>query len=106
MVKNSDQIISIIHRFLQNLKNQKISIEKAYLYGSYAKGNATEHSDIDIALISNDFVGDRFDDRLKMTSSIIKTDSRLEPLPYRPEDFQMNDPLVVEILSTGIELKV
>jgi uncharacterized protein len=106
MVENIDQIKSVIVRFLENLKNQKIFIEKAYLYGSYAKGNATEHSDIDIALISKDFIGDRFDDRLTIAPAIIRTDSRLEPLPYRPEDFKTNDPLVVEILSTGIELKV
>jgi len=35
----------------------------------------------------------------------IKIDRRLEPIPYLPENFKENDPLVIEILKNGIEIK-
>jgi hypothetical protein len=31
-------------------------------------------------------------------------DKRIDPLPYRPEDFNESDPLVSAILKTGIQI--
>ncbi|HAA65156.1 MAG TPA: nucleotidyltransferase domain-containing protein [Thermoanaerobacter sp.] len=40
-----------IAREYAGLVKKEMNIEKAYLYGSYAKGNYTSESDIDIAVI-------------------------------------------------------
>jgi predicted nucleotidyltransferase len=40
------------------LKEMGYSIHTAILFGSFAKGTATEHSDIDLAFISKDFGND------------------------------------------------
>ena len=46
-----EQLKKIINNYIAKLKG-KISIEKAILYGSYARGTANENSDIDLLIIS------------------------------------------------------
>lgn len=48
MVYTRDRVNELINKFLQTIKLRH-SIEKAYLFGSHAKGNADNYSDIDIA---------------------------------------------------------
>ncbi len=76
-------------------------VEDILLFGSYAKGNAKNESDIDIAVIFNDF--DNLSDtqvRLMMLTRHI--DSRIEPHPIRQRDFNPSNPLAAEILNHGI----
>lgn len=77
-----------------------------YLYGSYAKGNPHEWSDIDIAIISPDFPEDNFDETVRLSIIASKIDSRIELKLYRPEDFVDEDPLVWEIKKSGIPLEI
>lgn len=104
MPESRDQINNIIRQYMALIKKNNIMIEKAFLFGSYANGNPTDWSDIDVAIISTDFSGDRFTDRRKVVPLRREIDRRLEPIPYRPEDFKENDPLVVEILRNGIQI--
>ncbi|MCD6298914.1 MAG: nucleotidyltransferase domain-containing protein [Deltaproteobacteria bacterium] len=75
------------------------------IFGSYAKGSPKEESDIDIAIISGAFTGDRFEDRRRIVPLRRKIDSRLEPIPFRPEDFYKGGNLVDEIKRTGKVIK-
>ncbi len=104
MAENIDQIKSIIKQYIKIIKQHKIEINKIFLFGSYARGTATEDSDIDIAIISNDFEGDRFSDRRKIVPLRRNIDRRLEPIPFRTEDFTKSDPLALEIMTNGIEI--
>jgi predicted nucleotidyltransferase len=65
-----DQIPSkvtfIIKRFIDELEKNNIPIKEAILFGSYAKGNYHDWSDIDLALVSDAFEGERFRDRNKI----------------------------------------
>lgn len=91
-------------KYIDEIKKHNIHILKAYIYGSYAKGIEREDSDIDIALISSDFSGNRFLDSIKIIPMRRNIDSRIEPVTYKPEDFDESDPLVAEILDSGIEI--
>ena len=104
MAENIDQIKSILKQYIKIIKQHKIEIEKIYLFGSYARGTATDESDIDIAIISNDFEGDRFLDRRKIVPLRRNIDRRIEPIPFRTEDFTKSDPLALEIMTNGIEI--
>jgi len=98
----TDKIIEVVKRYLQELKRNHIPIQQVILFGSYAKGNAVEESDIDVAIISATFTGDRFEDRRKIVPLRRKIDNRIEPLPFRPDDFLEGGILVDEIKRTGI----
>lgn len=74
------------------------------MFGSYAQGTYSSWSDIDLAIVSSDFEGDRFKDRDKIRRMKLKISSDLEPIPYPPDDFTADDPFVKQILATGISV--
>ena len=95
-------IIGIISKYIEELEKNGIPISEAILFGSHAKGKAKPESDIDIALISVAFTGDRFEDRRRIVPFRRRIDNRIEPIPFRPEDFENGGIMVEEIKKTGI----
>jgi predicted nucleotidyltransferase len=80
-------------------------IDRAYLFGSYAKGTARELSDVDIAF----FFHGLSDDEIFQLQTHLFTLSRnfnawFEPLAFSISDLDTDNPFVNEILRTGIEL--
>jgi predicted nucleotidyltransferase len=101
MVKVDALILELAQEFLARIREQGIKIESAYLFGSYAKGTEHEWSDIDIAVISPDFSDRRFREGVRLMKLSCDIDTRIEPMPFRPERFTDNDPLASEIKKTG-----
>jgi hypothetical protein len=91
-----------VKRYIAELEKNKIPIKKAIIFGSYARGKAKTESDIDVALVSEVFSGDRFEDRRKIIPLRREIDNRIEPIPFRPEDFENGGILVEEIRKTGV----
>ena len=102
MAGKTDKTIKSIKKYILELERNKIPIKKAILFGSYAKGLAKPESDIDVALISDVFSGDRFKDRRRIIPLRRKIDSRIEPLPFTSEDFDNGGMLAEEIKKNGI----
>jgi predicted nucleotidyltransferase len=101
----NQEILSIAKRYVKELDKNSIPILKAFLFGSYANGKYEEWSDIDIALVSDKFIGDQFYDRRKIADVTLKLDVRIEPHTYKTEDFNEDEDLFVkEILKTGIKI--
>lgn len=96
------RIREIIKRYLIELEKHHFPVKRAVIFGSYAEGRADQWSDIDIALVSDVFEGDRFNDRNKIRRITLSVSSDLSPLPFRPEDFVPDNPLVQEILKKGV----
>jgi uncharacterized protein len=94
----------IISQYLALLKAHGFHIQDAILFGSYASGCANEWSDIDLALVSQEFEGIRFIDKNKIRKITISVSTDLEVLPFNPKDFTPNNPLVKEILATGVRV--
>jgi len=104
MVQLPTKVKNTLDRYLLALKQSNIPIQKAILFGSYARGNSHEWSDIDVALVSDAFVGNRMDDKDKIRSITLSISSELEVIPFAPQDFTPQNPFVKEILRTGIQL--
>lgn len=104
MVQLPVKVKKIIDNYLNELARCNIPIKEAVLFGSFAKGNSQEFSDIDIALVSDVFVGNRIDDKDKIRRITLSVSSAIEVIPFAPQDFDFNNPLAKEILSTGIKL--
>jgi hypothetical protein len=96
-----DSVIKIVKMYIEELEKNGIKISEAVIFGSRTKGVVHDDSDIDIALISDAFTGDRFEDRRRIVPLRRRIDSRIEPIPFRPEDFNDGGMLVEEIKSTG-----
>ncbi len=105
MVKIPDKVKGIIDKYLEALKDNNIPVNQAILFGSYAKGNNGDWSDIDLALVSEVIEGVRIKDRGKIRLITLNVSSDIEVLPYSPKDFNTDDPFVKEIMETGIKIK-
>ena len=90
-------------KYIQFLRNQNPGMIKAYLFGSFAKGNAGRDSDIDIAIVFDDF-SDSFDMQVELMKLRRKFDIRIEPHPFRKHDFNVSNPIASDILATGVEI--
>jgi predicted nucleotidyltransferase len=104
MVKLPVKVKKTIDDYLQALDQGNIPIKEAILFGSYARGTNKEWSDIDIALVSEVFVGNRMEDKDKIRKITLSVSSEIEVIPFSPEDFDLQNPLAKEILETGIRL--
>jgi uncharacterized protein len=104
MAQIDNAVLDKLQTFIVRLKNSGISVESAYLFGSYATNHAGKWSDIDVAIVSPDFSADRLDERIRLMKLSSEIDSRIEPVPFNSYDFNDNDPLVGEIKKHGIPL--
>lgn len=105
MVQIPAEVKHIIDSYLHELNRHNIPIREAVLFGSYAKGNHHQWSDIDIALVSDIFTGDRMDDKDKIRKITLSVSSQIEVLPFPVWDFNLQNPLAKEILTTGMKLQ-
>src|SRR4030042_6050306 len=96
VVNKKDLTIEIVTRYIEELEKNKIHIIEAFIFGSHAKGKTRPESDIDVALISDAFTGDRFEDRRKILPFRRKINNRIEPIPLNPEDFNNGGTLADE----------
>ena len=62
MYQIPENINAIVKEFVTEAKQDNVHISKAILFGSYAKGMNKEYRDIDLAVVSDDFVGIRIID--------------------------------------------
>ncbi|MEO0539160.1 MAG: nucleotidyltransferase domain-containing protein [Cyanobacteria bacterium P01_A01_bin.123] len=105
MVDEKD--IELVHAQL-NLYVEKLShsiqVTAAYLFGSYARGNATQDSDIDILVLSPDFSDDPTNNLMLLMKARRGIDLRIEPHPIRPKDFNNTHPFIKEIMPDLIPI--
>jgi|DEB19_MinimDraft_2_1074335.scaffolds.fasta_scaffold182296_2 predicted nucleotidyltransferase len=98
-------IIKKVQHFTSQIINAGIPIDRVILFGSYAKNNAHNNSDIDVALISNVFSGFGFEDRKKFSKINIKKEFiDIETKTFSSDYFENGDPFTEEILTSGIEI--
>ncbi len=98
--------IEIVRQYVSNLNKGGISIAKAYLFGSYARNEANEKSDIDVLLVSTVF--DTDDDVVlsKPWSPRFRKNFLIEPVAIGLERFQTdNESIILEIVrKEGLEI--
>lgn len=99
------KVKAYINDYIAVLQNEGLSIEKVFLFGSYAKGHSHKWSDIDVCVISSRF-GKRCDPYEYLWTKRSDDDVRrgIAPVGFNPKDFVDEDPLAWEIKRTGIEI--
>ncbi len=65
MVKTKREIEEVIKKYKEELIKLGINPQRVVLYGSYARGNPREDSDIDLVVISDDFKNMNIRERLE-----------------------------------------
>jgi predicted nucleotidyltransferase len=98
-------VINYAMMYVENLRREKLPIEKVFLFGSHVKGRARRWSDVDVCIISSKFRG-RSDaiDFLWTRRNDDDIEHGIEPVGFHPKDFIDEDPLAWEIKTTGIQI--
>ncbi|MEI6048888.1 MAG: nucleotidyltransferase domain-containing protein [Bacteroidota bacterium] len=96
--------LSIAKRYAYVVK-VNFNYVRLILFGSYAKGNFNDDSDIDIAVVFKDY-GNLIDMQLELMRLRRKIDSRIEPHPFRECEFELSNPIVNEIIKYGQDIEI
>jgi len=97
--------IKTVKNYAKEITQAGIDLRKVILFGSFAKGTQHEWSDIDVALVADDFTGVGFLDTPRFSRiNIRKPYTKIETITYPTDYFQESDPFIEEIKNTGIEI--
>ena len=97
--------IKKVRNYANEINKAGVNLRKVIMFGSFAKGTQHEGSDIDVALVADNFSGVGFLDRQYFSGiGIKKPYIRIEPITYPTDYFVESDPFIEEIKKTGIEI--
>ena len=95
--------IEIVGDYAREIEAQGVHLNMVIMYGSFAKGTQHEWSDIDVALVADEFIGVPFiDHQLFPYIGIKKPYIRIEAMTYPTDYFRESDPFIEEIKKEGI----
>lgn len=80
--------MDIARAFQKAVLAQGYPIQRMVMYGSVARGDATEDSDLDIAIICEPFAETRHEENMVFRRIRRNIDSRIEPFTLHPDDFK------------------
>ena len=104
MAANHEAVRQEAKRYADEVR-QELPVDKAILFGSYAKGTADALSDVDIAFFIHDFQGKtRFEIGMELLRLTHHYKAYFEPLVFPSSEIARGNPFVNEILLTGQEI--
>jgi predicted nucleotidyltransferase len=94
--------IEIVSRFQRSIEARGITLQKIILYGSFAAGTNTAASDIDLVVISKDFAGKSYWERIDiLTDAIYEVFEPVEAIAMTPEEWESGDSFITDFASNG-----
>ena len=96
---DKSEVISIVSKY-KVLVSKHFDIENLILFGSYAKGNQKEDSDIDVAIVVNSIKQDFFSYAPLLWKLRREIDDRIEPILIEKNNDESG--FLKEILKTGL----
>lgn len=103
MPLSEDQVAEIVRGFIEELRRE-IPVKEFLLFGSYARGDPKDYSDIDLAVISDWFEGRPKIQNMQYLSRIAAAyNSLIEALPFTEEEYRNLDKrsFLASIVKTG-----
>jgi len=100
-----ENLTGALTAFLTLLKKEEPRFHSAYLFGSFARGNQHQDSDVDVAVVMDGLSDEeRFQKQVQLISTASLFNTRIEPHPISTEDFMSENPFAIEIRRTAIPL--
>jgi predicted nucleotidyltransferase len=99
-----ESAINTAKSFVRDCKLNGLTFYKVLIFGSVAKNNTHEWSDIDLLLISDQFSDNVFDN-LKLYSKINIKYPLIETHPYPTNYYKDGDGFINEIVEDSIEIE-
>jgi uncharacterized protein len=103
---DKNDAVRISKRYLQRVLNSGLGFSEAWLFGSFAKGNQHENSDIDIAIILNDNINNSFETEVKLMIIRKGDETLIEPHTFTKAEFDYRIPIVNQITKYGVRIEI
>ena len=98
--------VKLVKKFADEVRQSGVDLKKVILFGSYAKNKGTEFSDIDVAMVSDEFIGFQFKDLDSFVKIKVKKEYvDIEPHTFSTSYFEKGDAFIDEIKKTGIVIE-
>ncbi|MBC8205003.1 nucleotidyltransferase domain-containing protein [bacterium] len=99
---DKNDAINIIRRYREALEGLGVNVEKIILFGSFATGTYHEGSDIDLVVISKDFSGKGFWDRIHYLAKALRiVFEPIEATGMTPEEYENGDSMIALFAREG-----
>ena len=105
-IMDKTDALKLSRDYLLRLRENNINFSDAWLFGSYARGNQIENSDIDIAIVMNDDFPVSFETEIKLMTFRKGEETLIEPHVFSKNDFNPSEPLVEQIVKFGEPIRV
>lgn len=98
------EIINILKNYLNLVKAEGISVDKAFLYGSYLNNAQTEESDIDLMVVTRNLCDDNTAGKIWSLTRTVN--SKIEPYIIDKNRFENDNssPLIDFVKKKGLEI--
>ena len=97
--------IRVVRRLKEALAAEGLPVDTVYLYGSVARNQAHEWSDIDVAVLCPRFRSSRHEENMEVRRIRRGIDVRIEPICLHKDDFENRlFGLAQEVKRTGVEV--
>jgi len=94
--------LEAVDRFREALARQGVRASKVILYGSYATGTWREGSDIDVVVVSPDFTGKSYWERIDLLAkAICHVWQPIEAVAMTPEEWQAGGSTIARFAREG-----
>lgn len=95
-------VLEIIVNFKRTIESKGIRVNKLILFGSYVKGGYRESSDIDVVVISEDFNGKDYWERIDILSNAIyEVFAPIEAVAMTPLEWEKGESMIVDFAKSG-----
>jgi predicted nucleotidyltransferase len=100
MDKNA--VLAVVDRLRQKVEARGVRPQKVILYGSYADGTQREGSDIDLVVISDDFAGKGYWERIDiLADAIYEVFAPIEAVAMTSEEWDRGDSILATFARKG-----
>lgn len=100
------EVIELLRKYIILLNAEGISVNRAFLFGSYSNDTASDSSDIDVLIVSDKYDETDDDAAGKIWKLTRKINTKIEPFLIGIKKFKDDEssPLVSLIKTKGIEI--
>ncbi len=105
MAFDAETVNAAVLGYVADVRNA-FPVDRAYLFGSRAKGTATEQSDVDLCFFSRQFENLSMFDVMRQLFRLTRKyrGIDIEPRGFPTSELGNDNPFVKEIVRTGVEL--
>lgn len=103
---DKSEALRISKEYLRRVRNSDLGFSEAWLFGSFAKGNQHDNSDIDLAIVLNGNTSHTFETEVKLMVIRKGDETIIEPHAFTKEEFDYRVPIVDQIIKYGIKIEI